>query len=63
MAGTFRYKHMNKVLTVTLLIILGLIAAGGLVIGAMLELLEAIIGFVFWSVIILIGYFFIKSKT
>jgi len=54
---------MKKGLIITLLILGGLVAAGGLVIGAVLELIQAVIGFVVWSVIILAGYFFIKSKV
>lgn len=54
---------MKKGLVIVLLILGGIVVAGGLVIGAVLELLEAVIGFVVWSVIILAGFFFIKSKV
>jgi hypothetical protein len=54
---------MKKFLGIIILIIVGIVASIGLVIGAILEIAEAIIGFVVWSVIIIGGYFFIKSKT
>lgn len=54
---------MKKFFTIIILIIVGIVAAVGLVLGAILELLEAVIGFVVWSVIILAGYFFIKTKV
>lgn len=54
---------MKKVGTIALLITIGLLVAAGLVVGAMIELVEAAIGFVFWTIVILVGYFFIKSKT
>lgn len=46
-----------------MLVLAGLIVAGGLVAGAVLELVQAAIGFVVWSVIILVGYIFVKSKV
>lgn len=54
---------MKKGLIITLLVLAGLAIAGGLVASAVLELIQAVIGFVIWSVIILVGYFFIKSKV
>ncbi len=54
---------MKKFIGITVLIIVGLVAAIGLVAGAILELVQAVIGFVVWSVIILAGYFFVKSKV
>lgn len=54
---------MKKGLIITILVLGGLVVAGGLVVGAILELVQAVIGFVIWSVIILVGYFFIKSKV
>lgn len=54
---------MKKGITITILIIVGLITAAGLAVSAILEVVQAIIGFVVWAVIILVGYFFIKSKV
>ena len=54
---------MKKGLTIFILILVGIVAAAGLALGAILEIAEAIIGFVVWAVIILVGYFFVKSKT
>jgi hypothetical protein len=54
---------MKKFLGIIILVIVGIIAAVGLVFGAILEIAEAIIGFVVWSVVIIGGYFFIKAKT
>lgn len=54
---------MKKGLIITLLVLAGLVVSGGLVVGAVLKLMQAVIGFVIWSVIILVGYFFIKSKV
>lgn len=54
---------MKKGITITILIIVGIIAATGLAMSAILEVAQAIIGFVVWAVIILVGYFFIKSKV
>lgn len=54
---------MKKGATIAILIILGLVVAGGLVIAAIVELVEAAIAFIFWAIVILVGYFFIKSKT
>jgi hypothetical protein len=54
---------MKKGLGIVLLIIVGIVAVAGLLIGAVIEIVQAVIGFVVWTVIILVGYFFIKSKT
>lgn len=53
---------MGKGAIITVLIIVGLIAAIGLVAGAVLQLVQAVIGFVVWAIIILALYFIIKSK-
>jgi len=53
---------MGKGVIITILIVVGLIAAVGLVVSAILQLAQAIIGFVIWAVIILAVYFIIKSK-
>lgn len=50
---------MKKGLWITALIILGLLVGAGLLIGVV----EALIGFVLWAVVILAGYLFFKSKT
>ena len=54
---------MKKGLIITLLVLVGLVVAGGLVAAAVLKLIQAMIGFVVWSVILLVGYFFVKSKV
>lgn len=54
---------MKKGLWITALIILGLLVGAGLLIGALIEVVEALIGFVLWAVVILAGYLFFKSKT
>jgi len=54
---------MGKGTIITILVIVGLVAAVGLVAGAILELVQAVIGFAVWAVIILAGYFIIKSKV
>lgn len=55
---------MKKLTTITLLIIAGIIAATGLILGAFLEVLEAIIGLLIWFGIIGVGWFLLKrSKT
>lgn len=54
---------MKKGIIIFLLAIAGVIAAIGLVIAAMVEIVEAIIGIVFWGIIIAVGYFWLKSKT
>ncbi|MBY5959510.1 hypothetical protein KUV50_15265 [Membranicola marinus] len=54
---------MKKGVIITILVVVGLVVAGGLVASAVLELIQAVIGFVVWSIILLAGYFFIKSKV
>lgn len=54
---------MGKGLIITILIVVGLIAAIGLVASAALQLAQGVIGFVIWAVIILALYFIIKSKV
>lgn len=53
---------MKKILTVTLLILAGIIAAIALIFGAVIDLVEGILSMIFWSIIILIGYFYVKRK-
>lgn len=54
---------MGKGTIITILIVVGIIAAVGLVASAVLQLMQAVIGFVVWAVIILAIYFIIKSKV
>lgn len=54
---------MKKILTVTLLIIAGIIGGIFLIAGAVLELVEGILSMIFWTIVILVGYFFVKSKV
>ncbi len=54
---------MKKGLGILLAVIAGIVIIGGLLIGAVIEIVQAIIGIVIWAVIILVAYFFIKSKT
>lgn len=54
---------MGKGTIITILIVVGLIAAIGLVAGAILQLAQAAIGFVVWAIIIGALYFIIKSKV
>lgn len=53
---------MKKIVTVTLLILAGIVAAIALVLGAVIDLIEGILSMIFWAVIILVGYFFVKQK-
>ena len=55
-------KTMGKGVIITILIVVGLIAAIGLVASAVLQLAQAAIGFVVWAIIFLAIYFIIKSK-
>ena len=54
---------MKKGLWITALIILGLLVAAVLIIVALIEVVEALIGIVLWAVVILAGHLFFKSKT
>lgn len=54
---------MKKGLIISILVITGILVAGGLVVNAMLEVMEAIIGFVVWTVVILAGFAIFKVKT
>lgn len=54
---------MSKGVIITILVIVGIIAAAGLVIGAILELAQALIGIAVWIVILGAAYFIIKSKV
>ena len=54
---------MKKFISVAVLILAGIIAVIALIFGAVIDLVEGIISIVFWSAVILGGYFFIKSKT
>jgi len=53
---------MGKGAIISILILVGIIAGIGLVVGAILEIAQAVIGVVVWSIVILAGYFIIKSK-
>lgn len=54
---------MKKGLIISILVIAGILVAGGLVINAMLEVMEAIIGFVVFLVIVLAGFGIFKIKS
>ena len=56
-------KTMGKGAIITILIVVGLIAAIGLVASAILQLAQAAIGFVVWAIIIGAVYFIIKPKV
>lgn len=53
---------MKKILTVTILILAGIIAAIALILGAVIDLVEGVLSMIFWAIIILFGYFFVKKK-
>lgn len=54
---------MKKAAVIIIMILIGIAASFGLVIGAFFEIIEAVIGFVVWSVIILLVYVLWKVKT
>lgn len=54
---------MGKGVIITILIIVGIIVAAGLVMSAVLQLAQAVIGVVVWLVILGAAYFIIKSKV
>ena len=54
---------MNKSLIIAILVIFGIIGLIGLIVGAILSLMEALVGFILWSIIIAIIYFTWKAKT
>lgn len=54
---------MKKILTVTVLIIAGIIAGIALIFGAVIDLVEGVLSMIFWSILILIGYFYVKKKV
>lgn len=53
---------MKKGLTIALLVLIGMVAAAGLVIGEIIELAEAIIGFIVWALVILAIFLIIKIR-
>jgi hypothetical protein len=53
---------MKKILTLAILILAGIVAAIALVLGAVIELVEGVLSMIFWFIIILFGYFFVKKK-
>lgn len=54
---------MKKTAVIIIMLLIGIAASFGLVIGALLEVIEALIGFVVWSVIIVLVYVLWKVKT
>lgn len=54
---------MKKGLIIIILTAVGVITAIGLVIAAIIEIIEAIIALVVWGVLIGVGYLWMKSKT
>lgn len=54
---------MKKILTSTVLILIGIIAAVILIMGAVVDLVTGILSMIFWSILILIGYFYVKKKV
>ena len=53
---------MKKGLIISILVIAGILVAGGLVINAILEIAEAIVGFVIFLVVILAGFGIFKIR-
>ncbi len=54
---------MSKGVVITILVIVGIVIAVGLVMSAVLQLAQAAIGVAVWLVILGAAYFFIKSKV
>lgn len=54
---------MNKTAVIIILVLIGIVAAAGLLLAAALELLQILIGLVVWGIIVLLVYIFWKVKT
>lgn len=54
---------MKKTAVIIIMVLIGIAASFGLVVGAVFEIIEAIIGFVVWAVIIVLVYVLWKVKT
>ena len=54
---------MKKGLIISILVIAGILVAGGLVINAILEIAEANVGFVVFVVVVLAGFGIFKIKS
>ena len=53
---------MKKIVAIMFLVAIGIAGGVLLIAGAVLELIEGILSIIFWTIVILIGYFFIKDK-
>ncbi len=54
---------MKKTAVIIIMVLIGIAASVGLILGAFLEIIEAIVGFAVWAVIILLVYVLWKVKT
>jgi len=53
---------MNKNWTVFLLVLIGIVAAAGLTLAALIEIVQAIVGLVVWGIIIILVYILWKTR-